>query len=560
MRRFPLPELLVAAFFAAFLAWPLADVLFGAFVVDGRPTLEGFRVAFSDPAFTHALSNSLFVAFAVTAITTLLAFPLAILFVNYRFFGKSAFQGALLAALVLPPFVAAIGMRQVFSRFGSLNLVLLDLGWIDRPIDFIGRWPIGGVIAMEVLHLFPVLFLNLAASLAAVDPSLDEAAEGAGASRAKRFFRVTLPLVLPGWFAGAIVVFIFALTDLGSPIVFEARDLVPIQILERATEGRRDVTSQALVVIVLAISLVLFVVSRRIVRSRGAEATTKGTMRAALRPLPRAAKPFVLAALVLVAAVTILPHLSIAAVAVSDRWFFTALPERFTLDHFANVATDEIAWLGVKNSLVYAAFSTILDLVLGVTIAWAAVRKRGRLAAGLDALAMLPLALPGIVLAFGLAATFSSGFFRGGVLDPMRDPTLLIVLGYAVRRLPYVVRASDAGFRQVPVQFEEAAHGLGARGLSTFRRVTLPLLAGNLLAGAILAFSFAMLEVSESLILAQTKEHYPIAKAIYHLLGDLSRGPQIASAMGMLAMLVLLWALIAAGRLLGKGLGEVFRA
>ncbi len=560
MRRIPFPELAVAAFFAVFLVWPIADVLIGAFAPDGKPSLDGFRLAFSDPTFTRSLTNSLFVASMVTVITTLLAFPLATLFVHRRFPCKGLFQGALLAALVLPPFVAAIGMRQLFARFGSVNLLLLDLGWIERPIDFLGRWPLAGVIVMEVLHLFPVLFLNLAASLAAIDPSLDEAAVAVGASPARRFFRITLPLALPGWFAGAIIVFIFALTDLGSPIVFEARDLVPIQILERATEGRRDATTQALVVIVLAIALVLFLASRRIVGSRINADASKGATRGLLRPLSRTGTPFVIGALVVLVLLTLLPHLSIVLVAISDRWFFTPLPERFTLDHFAQVASDEIAWLGVKNSLLYAGMSTLLDVVLGVTIASAAVRRGGRLARFLDAFAMAPLALPGVVLAFGLATTFSSGPLRGSVLDPMRDPTILIVLGYAVRRLPYVVRATDAGFRQVPIAFEEAAQNLGARARTTFRRVTLPLIAGNLLAGAILAFSFAMLEVSESLILAQTKDHYPIAKAIYQLLGDLSRGPQIASAMGVIGMLVLGYALIVAARLLGKGLAQVFRA
>lgn len=546
----------VWAFFALFLGWPVVHVLAGAFAPGGRFSLDGLRLALANDVFRTSIVQSLGVALAVTLLATLLALPLAFLFARYEFRFKGALQGILLSALVLPPFVAAIGIRQIFARFGAFNLLLLDLGWIDEPVDFLGAHPLLGVVAMETLHLYPILFLNLVAALAHVDPSLEEAAEGMGASRLQRLRRVVLPLLLPGWFAGAIIVFVFAFTDLGSPIVFEVRDLVPVQIFERATEGSRDPIGYALVLVVLVLSVGLFLLGRRVVERRGTAAGgTKGVARAAARRVPPAWRLPLAAALFLLGAVTLLPHLSIALVAFSEKWFFTVLPERFSLVHLERVLTDEVAYLGVKNSLIYASLSTLLDLVLGVTIAYLAVRARIRGGALLDAVAMLPLALPGVVLAFGYLNAFSHT-----PLDPMRDPLALLVLGYAVRRLPYVVRAADAGFRQVPAVLEEAARSLGARFSTVLRRVTVPLLLGNLLAGGLLAFAFAMLEVSESLILAPTKESYPIAKAIYLLLADVASGAQVACAMGVIGTAVLLYCLLAASRLLGKSLGELFRA
>ena len=542
----------IALFFAVLLVYPVGHMLKGAFFVDGALSLKAFQLLLEDAVLVESITNSLWLATAVTAAATLIAFPLAHLFVHYEFRGKALVQGALLSAVVLPPFVASIGIRQLFARFGSINLALLELGWIDQPIDFLGAHPLAGVFALETLHLYPILFLNVVAALANIDPALDEAAESVGASRLTRFFRVTLPLALPGYFAGAIIVFIFAFTDLGTPIVFDAGDLAPMQIFHRAEANSRDPVGYALVVMVLLLSVTLFVMGRYAVSRRAATQTTKGASLARPKRITGwKSVPLFLGIFVLLL-VTLLPHVAIALVAFSDRWFFSVFPQEFTLRYMEQVASDRVAYAGVKNSLLYAFCSTVIDLVVGVAIAWLAVRKRSRFGATLDALAMLPLALPGIVLAFGYAVVFG--------VDPGSDPFWIIVLGYSIRRLPYVVRAADAGFRQVPVALEEAATSLGASGATTLKRITLPLLLGNLVAGGMLAFSFAMLEVSESLILAPTEEHFPIAKAIYQLLGDVFDGPRIASAMGVIGTLLLLYSLMAASRLLGRSLGELFRA
>jgi iron(III) transport system permease protein len=173
----------------------------------------------------------------------------------------------------------------------------------------------------------------------------------------------------------------------------------------------------------------------------------------------------------------------------------------------------------------------------------------------LDALAMLPLAIPGLVIAFGYVAAFSAT-----PLDAHINPVPLLVIAYAVRRLPYMVRAAYAGFQQSSVTLEEAAMNLGASPMKALYQITFPLIFANLVAGAVLAFSFSMLDVSDSLILALKEEHYPITKAIYALLGRIADGPYIASAMGMLGLLLLAGSLFVAGRFFGRRLGELFRA
>jgi iron(III) transport system permease protein len=125
--------------------------------------------------------------------------------------------------------------------------------------------------------------------------------------------------------------------------------------------------------------------------------------------------------------------------------------------------------------------------------------------------------------------------------------------------MPYVVRATVAGLQQTPRELEEAAAGLGARPLRILRTVTIPLIAANLVAGGLLAFSFAMLEVSDSLILAQRAEHFPITKAIYVLFARLGDGPAVASALGVWGMALLALTLVGASAMMGKRLGVMFR-
>ena len=134
------------------------------------------------------------------------------------------------------------------------------------------------------------------------------------------------------------------------------------------------------------------------------------------------------------------------------------------------------------------------------------------------------------------------------------------MIAYAVRRLPYMVRSAYAGFQQTSISLEEAAQNMGASRLRTMFQVTFPLILANLVAGGILCFAFAMLEVSDSLILAMKDEYYPITKAIYALLGRIADGPYIASAMGIFGMVLLMVSLFVAGRFLGRRMGELFRA
>ncbi len=174
--------ILLGTFFFLFMLYPLSYVFSSAFFTDKGFSLIFFKLMLTSPNYREILINSVNLGLVTTLLTTLLSLPMALLLVRYEFPGKGLLSGLILIPMVLPPFVGAIGMRQLLARFGSINLLLLDMGIIDQPIDWLGGGGFWGVVVLEVLHLYPIMYLNVAAALANVDPSLEEAGRNMGAS------------------------------------------------------------------------------------------------------------------------------------------------------------------------------------------------------------------------------------------------------------------------------------------------------------------------------------------------------------------------------------------
>ncbi|NNM31284.1 MAG: iron ABC transporter permease, partial [Akkermansiaceae bacterium] len=314
----------------------------------------------------------------------------------------------------------------------------------------------------------------------------------------------------------------------------------------------------ALVAVMLVVSAGVFLISKKLLGRSGLGMTPRPKGRQNEVEL-RGVKGFLCSGVfLLVLVVASVPHLGVILSSVSGDWYGTILPSSFTGEHYREALGHPLVVPSIKNSLLYASGSTLIDIVLGLMIAWVVVRSDIKGRSLLDALVMLPLAVPGLVLAFGFLALSQEGRVFHFLVGTAENPALLLVVAYAVRRLPYVVRAAVAGLQQSNIALEEAALSLGATPARMMRRVALPLLGANVVAGGILAFAFAMLEVSDSLILAQQAEHFPITKAIYSLLGTLGNGHELAAALGVWAMVFLSISIIGAVVLGGKK-GGLFR-
>lgn len=543
-------------FFGAFFFFPLFRTLAGSTIVDGKFTLTFYKTLATNPLYTKSLLNSFYIGLCVTLLSAALGYAAAWLMFRFRFPGKALWGALMLAPMVLPPFVGAIGLKQALGKFGMVNSLLMQMNVIDpqSPIAWLAA-PFWGVVILETLHLFPIMYLNISGSMALVDPTLEEAARSLGGRGWALFRGVTLPLILPGVFAGGAIVFIWAFTDLGTPLIFEYAQTAPVQIFNMVTQADVNPAGYALVMIVLIATALLFVAGRVLFGGKKFETVGFGRAGASSRRPGPAAQAAISLFFILLLGAALLPHLSVILVSFSQNWFLTVLPEEWTTAHYTGVFTHQLAFLSVRNSVFLSVGSTAVDLALGGAIAWVLARRRFRGRAILDASTMLPLAVPGVVLAFGYVGAFSGTF-----LDPRVNPFPLLVISYSVRRLPLVVRALFAGLSQVDRTIEDAASGLGAPPRSVVSTVTLPLVSAGAIGGAILAFAFAMLEVSDSLILAMEDRFYPITKAIYMLLGRLDDGANVAAAMGILGMLLLMAALALAQKLLGKRMGQIFRA
>jgi len=543
---------LVGVFFLCFIVAPLVVVL-GA----GCRWFY-WREILSDPIYRQGLVNAGAVALITTAMCMAISLPLAWLSSRYTFRGKGLAEALLLTPLVLPPFVGALGVYQLLGQFGIVNSILEELHLVaaGHGPDWMGHYRFLIVCVVEALGLYPILYLLLTAAFGRMDNALLEAARSLGASPWTAFRRVALPLARPALFGGGIVIFVWSFTELGTPLMLGYNRVTPVQVWMGLNELSTNYLPYALVVIMLVISALSYMAARWLFARRYDALTEKGGGSAQLsRPLHGWAAVVVWVPFVALALAAMLPHLVVMLVGVAKDWYRTALPSSWTWDHVTEALSHPQVVPGIINSVTYSLSATVLCLVIGTFIAWSTVRWKPLGWQVLDVAAMMPLAVPGIIFAFGYLGI---GHFVHA-LDVTKNPAPLLIIAYAVRRLPLVVRATAAGLTQSPVALEEAAASLGAGRLRTLRRITLPLIAASLCAGALLVFSASMLEVSDSLVLAQSRDAWPITRVIYDLVAALGSGPAVACAFASWAMLFLISALAAAGIFLGRSPSSLFR-
>ena len=543
--------LLLVAFIAVFLLLPVGNVVETG--CDRALFVEVFRNA----VYRQGLLNSLGIAIVTTSMVFVISVGLAVIYDRYDFPGKSWCNLLMMLPMILPPFVGALGFRRILGHYGVINALLVRCGM--ARVDFLGGsgcfW---SVCLIEALHLYPIFYLNVVTALGNLDPSLDEAAANLGSSKFTRFFRIKLPLIRPGILAGASLVLVWSFTELGTPLMFGYTRTTAVQIFNGLNELETNPLPYTLVVIMLGFSALLYIGAKLALGRHAVATMPKAGMGSSARKLKSWRKFLPGAAFLGVSLAAASPHIALVLCAFFQRYNDTLLPEVFTLDNFSNALSNPLVLPSINNSLRYSLLAMVLAVVIGVVTALASVRWKLRFSGAADLLAMLPLAVPGMVVAFGYLGMSRYPWARS-FFHPVENPLWLLGVAYAVRRIPYVVRSVSAGLEQTPEELENAARNFGASPLKVLSKITLPLIAANMLVGGLFAFSFSMLEVSDSLILAQKSEFYPITKSLYELAQILGSGPGIACAFGVWAMLFLAATLAVASAVLGKKIGAVFK-
>ena len=534
---------LVVAFLAAFLLLPVGTVFVTAFAdADGSFTLGHFSSFFTTSLMRESFGNSLYVALASVAIASLIAVPLAYLTVRFEFRGALLIQTLGVLPLIMPPFVGAVAMTLIFGRSGSVNLLLDEHFGFTIPF----MQGLNGVIFVESLHYFPFILMNLIVALRNIDSAMEEAALNLGCRGWRLFRRVVFPLALPGYLAGAALVFVKVFDDLGTPLVLGATNMLAPQAYLRITQvGLEDPMGYVISVIMIGFSILALWLSVRVMKGKDYTTVQKGAGGLARRRLSKGESIVAYTGIVLVLLVVLSPHLGLTILSFAQIWSFSPLPDAFTLQHYATVFAE--SGFMIRNTLLYCGLAALIDVAIGTTIAYLILRTRLPGRQWLDFIASAAIAVPGIVLAIGFLRTFQ-GLQVFGV--PVTQTWILIMIAYAVRRLPYALRSCMAALQQINVSLEEAAEMLGASGWRTVRRIVIPLMAGGILAGFVSSFITAAVELSATILLVVKESQAPMSYGIYLYMQSVAgRGP--GAALGVLAV-----ALVALGTYLSHRVVE----
>ncbi|MEM7173841.1 MAG: iron ABC transporter permease [Bacteroidota bacterium] len=541
-------------FFFFFLFKPVFTIIKRAFIANSGFTLAYIKLLFNNQQFFFYLVNSFRIGLITTFFTILIALPLALINNKFTYSGKQAIFALITVSMFAPPFVSSIGLKYFFSNYGTVNSLLMHLGLIREPIYFLSGNSILPIVFIQVLHLYPIMYLSLSSTLSNIDPSIEEASITLGMSRWRRYRDIVWPLARPGFFSGAILVFIWSFTDLSTPLMTSFHAVLSVGIFHQMNEMIDNPYGYVMVFSMMCITTLFVILLKWVIAidHRHKMIGKTYSTRSLARPNRWEALGIYtfLTSLILV---SFIPHIGVFFTSIAERWCNSYLPTTYTLQAYKNLFSSSCL-SGIKNSLFYGFIATFTNLVIGSFIAYTIAKKRVFWVGLVDALVMMPLFLPGIIMGFGYIITYMNTW-----LDTGKNPAFLLIMAYTMRYIPYTVRVCTAGLQQLNDSLEEASTVFGASGFRTFWQITVPAILPSLLTSGVLAFSRTILEVSESLLLATKEAYYPITKMIYALYCSQGDGPTKASALGMVTLFIILLIVVISNKFLGKKANNLFK-
>src|ERR1700730_744503 len=553
-RRRALPILgvgLLWLFLALFLVYPLLRIFYDAVADEGgRLTLANFAAFFTDAFYLRALWKSLVLGVATVAASSVIGIAVAFLLVRFDFPGRSLFGYLTMIPIISPPLVGVLGFTFILGRAGTVNVLLMDLFDMLRPINFL--YGLHGVVLVEMLHLFPMITLNVVDALGKIDPALEEAAESVGARGWRKFWTVTLPLTTPGYVAGALLVFIWTFSDFATPLILGVQDLLAAQAYLNIVQfvDRRIFRMGIVISALMVLLAVLFLlVARRWVGLKDYSSLSYSVIER--RRLSGARQAAAVGFLALVMLLSFIPYVGVALASFSRGWSLTPLPLAYTLQHFERVIVETPKY--IVNTFLYSGLAVVLCIAIGVPIAWILGRSTMPGRGALDSVNTLILAVPGTAIGIAYIRAFHfdlPGFDRG-----LTSFWIVMPLVLAVRRLPYTVRGSFASLLLVHRSLEEAAGSVGASGPRTFRDVTLPLIWKGILVGGLFSFMTSLQEASAVLFLALGGwESITNGIFAFYIAGSANE----AAALGVILIVVAAISVAVINRMAGTRMGGVF--
>ncbi|MBR6839555.1 MAG: iron ABC transporter permease [Oscillospiraceae bacterium] len=490
-------KIIVFVIFLLFLVWPFSSIIINAFKstkVEGF-TMANFQKFFQKKYYYGALKNSVSVSVVPSLFAIILGVPMAYLMTRYNVWGKKVWHVLAILSLMSPPFLGAYAWIMMFGRAGSVTTFLKQYG-ISIPTIY----GFGGISTVLTLKLYPYIYMYTSGAMESIDSSLEECAENLGSGKLRRFFTVTMPVVTPSITAGALVVFMSALADFGTPMLLGGQDFRTLPVLiynEYLSEiGGNGNLASAISIIIVIITLVMLVVQKAYVGRRN-------YIMSALRP-PKVVEVhgfrrfLVTLPVFLITFISFLPQIVVCASSFQHT-NYSSFTGGFTFENYQNLGSR--LWSTMRNTFTYSLTAMVFIVVIGILMSYVIVRKKGKTGGILDMLLMAPYVIPGSVLGLCYIVTFN--------VKPLvlTGTAAIIIISYIIRKLPYTVRSASAFLMQMDPSVEEASINLGVPPMRTFWKVTARLMLPGVFSGAILSWVTCINELSCSIMLSSGKNN-----------------------------------------------------
>lgn len=448
--------------------------------------------------------------------------------------------------LALPPLVGVLAFLFLYGESGMLPRALQAAFGLEAvPFAFGG---VGAVLAVHVYVFYVYFYLFVGAALRDLDASLLDASADLGAGPWTTFRRVVLPLLRPALLGASLLVFMLSMASFTAPLLFaEGEPFLTTQIYQFKTNGALDRAAAVSVVLTGLCLLFLVAVEFRGAASRSTSSKGVGRGPGPLRGPARVVAGGLAVGMLLV---VLLPVATVVLLSFVEEgsWTTQVLPDTFTVANYAALFAQPDVLAPITSSLWMAALATAANVVFGVATALVVAKGRVPGRGLIRALALLPFAVPGTVLALGLLVLFDepTALSGGAVLI---GTVWLLPLAYFVRHVPLVVRSTQASLEGFDDRLAEASSDLGAGGWTTFRRVVLPVIGPGVVAGGLLTFVTALGEFVASIML-YVYANRPISVEVFAQLRIFAFGQ--AAAYSVLLMALVAVAVVVSRRLGGR--------
>ena len=532
-------------FLMIFVLFPLFMVFKTSLIVDKQFDLSNYLAIFSKKYYFQPFINSMILGVLAATAGTILGFVFAYAITRTPIPFKRFFRMTATFPIISPPFVIALAAILLFGRAGSLT------PFISRIIGEYSIYGLGGLVLVETIAYGPIAFLVLYGVLQAIDPALEEAAMDLGASRARVFATVTLPLAVPGIASAWLLVFIESMADFGNPMVLSGNfRVLSVQAFLQIT-GMYDLSrGSTLAILLLVPTITAFFIQKYWVARKSYVTVTGQPTGATIKRLEWYIKLPTYAACILFTGIVFLFYGMLIWGSFQTLWGVDATLTLHNYVEMFQVGKDYII-----DSLALSTLATPITGILGMFIAFLVIRKKFIGRATMEFVSMLTFAVPGTVVGIGYILAFNQ---RSALFPFVLTGTAWIITTLLIfRNMPVGIRSGIAALQQIDPSIEEASTDLGASSNKTFRKITLPMIAPAFFSG--LAFSFVKAMTAISAIIFVVSGRWNLITVAILGFVDNSQYAQ-AAAMSLLLIVIVLIALsiiqILVGRI-GKGARSV---